>query len=178
MVPPIIIEIEASGFGKGSYPIEVGYVSRHGHPWCSLIMPSDDWLHWDEAAESLHKISRNILLEHGKDARVVAGHLNDVFHRQTVYTDGWLQDFTWVSLLFELADMTPCFKLKDLSTILTTYQKSVWHATKQSILSELQLRRHRASADAQVLQLTWLKTAKKEGRISEQKAEVDGAGLV
>lgn len=162
MASPIIIDIEASGFGKGSYPIEVGYVSRHGHPWCSLILPKDEWTHWDSAAEKLHKISRDVLLSHGKSAVEVAKHLNDIFHDQTVYTDGWLQDFTWMSKLFDFAGVTPLFKLEDLRNALTSYQQSIWHETKQSILEDLQLTRHRASTDAQILQLTWLKTAEKE----------------
>ena len=36
---PIIIDIEASGFGRGSYPIEVGLVLPDGTPHCFLIAP-------------------------------------------------------------------------------------------------------------------------------------------
>lgn len=162
MTPPNIIDIEASGFGKGSYPIEIGYMSRYRKPWCSLIVPSENWLHWDKSAESLHHISRSSLFEQGKEVDVIAKHLNDAFQNQTVYTDGWLQDFTWLSRLFDLVDIAPHFKLEDLRTILTPYQESTWHETKQSILSELQAKRHRASADARVLQMTWEKTAENE----------------
>ncbi|PCI59332.1 MAG: hypothetical protein COB34_03715 [Methylophilaceae bacterium] len=166
MTPPNIIDIEASGFGTGSYPIEIGYISRYRKVWCSLIIPTENWLHWDQSAESLHKISRDTLFEHGKDVGIVAAHLNDVFQNQTVYTDGWLQDFTWISRLFELAEIRPHFKLEDLRTILTPHQESIWHETKQSIFHELQARRHRASADAQVLQMTWVKTAESEAQTS------------
>jgi hypothetical protein len=166
MLPPAIIDIEASGFGKGSYPIEVGYVSSHGKRWCSLITPCDDWQHWNQVAEQLHHISRETLLERGKSIDTIATHLNEVFLNQIVYSDGWLQDFTWLSRLFEMANATPHFKLEDLRTILSPYQQSAWHATKQSIVNELQITRHRASADAQILQMTWLKTAKDEGLVS------------
>lgn len=162
MTLPIIIDIEASGFGLGSYPIEVGYVDRGGKSWCSLITPCDDWLHWSNVAEQLHHISRDTLLAHGRSVETITTHLNEVFLNQTVYSDGWLQDFTWLSCLFEMAKTAPHFKLEDLRAILTPYQQSIWHATKQSILNELQISRHRASADAQVLQMTWLKTAKRE----------------
>jgi len=181
MIPPIIIDIEASGFGKGSYPIEVGYISRHGHPWCSLIMPSKDWTHWDSAAEKLHHISRDILLKNGKDPVEIASHLNDIFHNQTVYSDGWLHDFTWMSQLFNLAEITPLFKLEDLRNILSPFQESIWHQTKQSILDDLQMRRHRASADAQVLQLTWIKTAELEelsGPENKDPIRIPMAGMV
>ncbi len=162
MMPPSILDIEASGFGTESYPIEVGYVTSHGKCWCSLIKPSDDWQHWSAVAEQLHHISRDTLFVHGKSVDAVATHLNDIFLNQVVYSDGWLQDFTWMNRLFDMASITPHFKLEDLRTILTPYQQSVWHSTKQSILNELQINRHRASADAQVLQMTWLKTAKQE----------------
>ncbi len=178
MTPPIIVDIEASGFGKGSYPIEVGYISRHAHPWCALIMPSAEWTHWDSSAEKLHHISRDVLLAKGKDPVEIARHLNDVFHHQTVYTDGWLQDFTWMNQLFNLAGISPLFKLEDLRSILSPYQQSVWHETKQSILNDLQLSRHRASADAQILQLTWLKTAEQEKLLNESnKAEAPSHSL-
>lgn len=162
MMPPSIIDIEASGFGKGSYPIEVGYADRHGKRWCSLIAPCDHWKHWSASAEQLHHITRSILLTHGRDVEVVATHLNNVFLNQTIYSDGWLQDFTWMSSLFEEAEITQHFKLQDLRTILTPYQQSIWHNTKQSILNELQISRHRASADAQILQMTWIKTTQCE----------------
>jgi hypothetical protein len=166
MMPPIIIDIEASGFGKDGYPIEIGYVTSRGKPWCSLITPCDEWQHWSEVAEQLHHISRDILVVHGKSIQSITTHLNEAFLNQTVYSDGWLQDFTWLSCLFEMAKTAPHFKLEDLRTILTPYQQSIWHATKQSILNELQISRHRASADAQVLQMTWLKTAKREALVA------------
>ncbi len=159
---PVIIDIEASGFGKGSYPIEVGYADMHGKPWCALIKPCDGWTHWNPMAEALHQISHENLLTHGRSVQEVAKHLNDKFIGQTVYSDGWLHDFTWLHSLFNEAEMTPHFKLKDLQTILTPFQQATWHEAKQSVLNELQLSRHRASADATVLQMTWLKTARGE----------------
>jgi hypothetical protein len=47
---PAIIDVEASGFGSLSYPIEVGVVDQTGIRFCSLIKPQNDWIHWDEQA--------------------------------------------------------------------------------------------------------------------------------
>ena len=35
--PPAVLDIEASGFGVGSYPIEVGFVLPDGQSYCSLL---------------------------------------------------------------------------------------------------------------------------------------------
>ncbi|HEY3300881.1 MAG TPA: hypothetical protein VGJ90_08935 [Methylophilaceae bacterium] len=159
MNSPIVIDVEASGFGAGSYPIEVGYVNEEGKTWCALIAPQDGWVHWDPEAEKLHQVSRETLRRHGKDAAAVAAHLNDVFQNKTVYTDAWMNDFTWMNLLFEVAGMQPHFKLEDLRSVLTDEQQAIWHEEKQAIMDELKLDRHRASTDAKVIQLTWVKTS-------------------
>ena len=42
----ITIDVEASGFGVGSYPIEVGVAFPDGGTQCYLIKPEHDWIHW------------------------------------------------------------------------------------------------------------------------------------
>lgn len=158
MQVPTIIDFEASGFGKNSYPIEVGFVGESGQGWCSLIKPEDDWQHWTSEAERIHHISRETLLKHGKPCAVVAQKLNQLLDGQTVYTDGWAHDYIWMARLFDAAGINPHFTLEDLRRVLTTEQERRWHATKSALQEELQATRHRASTDAKVLQLTWLRT--------------------
>jgi hypothetical protein len=155
---PIIIDFEASGFGKDSYPIEVGFVGEDGEGWCSLIRPEADWQHWDKDAAEVHHITRELLAERGHSASYVAEQLNHYLRGSVVYTDGWAHDYVWLSRLFESADRTPFFKLQDLRYVLTTDQLTHWHATKEKVLGELHLSRHRASMDAKVLQVTWQRT--------------------
>jgi hypothetical protein len=159
MTPPIILDIEASGFGAGSYPVEIGYANASGHVWSAQVQPHADWLHWDKEAEKLHQQSRQSLEMHGQTAREIALHLNRVFEHQTVYTDGWYQDFVWLHALYEAAGLSPHFKLEDLSLTLTAEQKAIWHDTKQQVRDSMALQAHRASTDAKALQLTWIKTA-------------------
>lgn len=161
---PNIIDIEASGFGVGSYPIEIGYADPRGLTWCALVKPAQGWQHWDESAEKLHQISQLNLAQTGQDVAVIAQHLNDVFLNQTLYCDGWINDFTWLNCLFDAADMSPHFKLEDIRLILSPYQKEIWHVTKLQVFDGLQTQRHRASIDAKVLQLTWLKTSELEAQ--------------
>ena len=86
---PAILDIEASGFGKGSYPIEIGVAAETGevHSW--LVLPQPDWTHWREEAASLHLISREELLSDGVAPTTIANELNALFEGQTLYSDGW-----------------------------------------------------------------------------------------
>ncbi len=159
MQTPTIIDIEASGFGVGSYPIEVGYVDETGAGWCSLIKPEVDWCHWDQDAARIHHISRDLLLTHGKTCEYVADQLNQFLRDSVVYTDGWAFDYIWMARLFDAADRNQHFRLEDLRWVLTPEQERNWHATKSAVEKELATERHRASIDARILQQTWLRSA-------------------
>ena len=73
---PCVLDIEASGFGRGSYPIEIGFVLPDGTAYCTLIVPDEGWTHWDGDAERVHGISRSLLQRHGRSAHEVAVELN------------------------------------------------------------------------------------------------------
>ncbi|MBC7780945.1 MAG: hypothetical protein H7125_12675, partial [Proteobacteria bacterium] len=117
--PPIIVDIEASGFGSDSYPIEVGVVLDDGRKYCSLVLPVRDWTHWDADAEALHGISRSTLLAHGRPVFEVAGKLNELLRGRTAYSDGWVVDRPWLGRLFEAAAMRCDFTLSSLEMILS-----------------------------------------------------------
>ena len=151
---PTVIDVEASGFGKGSYPIEVGFVLPDGRGDCMLIRPGPQWRHWDVAAERLHHISRALLEERGRPARDVAERLNAQLAGRIVYTDGWAHDYTWLSILYEAAGCTPSYRLDNLQRLLTQDELAGWDAAKAEVGAEAALARHRASADARVLQTT------------------------
>lgn len=153
-MPPCIIDIEASGFGAGSYPIEVGTVLTDGSAYCSLIHPEPDWRHWEHSAEGVHGITRETLRQHGKPAAAVALALNERLRGKTVYTDAWYHDHHWLARLFDAADTHPAFKLEDLRSLLDDAAQARWHATRERVAQALRLERHRASNDAKVLQCT------------------------
>lgn len=154
---PAILDVEASGFGRGSYPIEVGFVEPSGTVFCSLIQPEPDWLHWDPSAELVHGISREILRRHGKPPAWVAAQINERLAGQTVYCDAWAHDYSWLARLFDSADMLPAFHLQDLRCLLSEAEAACWHQLREQVREELQLDRHRASADARVLQTALLR---------------------
>lgn len=151
---PAMLDIEASGFGRNSYPIEIGFALSDGHCVCTLVQPEREWTHWDAKAELVHHIPRPLLLQRGRPAPEVARLLNDHLHGQTVYSDGWANDYTWLAALFDAANISPRFKLESLRALLRDEQADRWHAVKAAIVSERGAQRHRASADARLLQLT------------------------
>ncbi|ARV20561.1 hypothetical protein AEP_03643 [Curvibacter sp. AEP1-3] len=151
---PTVLDIEASGLGRSSYPIEVGYVLPDGHAYCTLVQPEQDWTHWDDSAAALHRITRELLHERGLRAREVATLLNTQLAGQTVYSDGWANDFTWLNVLYEAAGMSPRFKLENLRSLLSDEEADQWHVVKAQIASERGTQRHRASSDARLIQLT------------------------
>ena len=148
------IDVEASGFGAGSYPIEVGVALANGQSHCTLIRPEADWLHWSQEAESLHGISRDILLIKGTSTLKAALLMNEWLSGKTVYSDAWGNDSCWLALLFEEAGVRQRFKLDSVVSLLTSDEMMRWQHKKEQVIRSMQLKRHRASSDAKILQQT------------------------
>ena len=155
--PPDVIDLEASGFGAGSYPIEAGFVTASGERYCALIRPAEHWVHWDAEAEAVHGISRDVLREHGRPPIEVARALNSALAGRTVYSDSWLYDFSWLSVLFNEAGLAPAFRLEHIYSLLGETERAAWGDAQHAVERELSLRRHRASSDALIVQKTWLR---------------------
>ena len=154
---PTVLDVEASGFGRNSYPIEIGFVLPNGHAYCTLIRPETHWTHWDAQAEATHHIPRALLVERGVAVPEVARAINAQLAGQTVYSDGWANDYSWLGALFDAADMSPAFRLENLRALLDDQQADQWHTVKAQVSHERGVQRHRASADARLLQLTLLR---------------------
>lgn len=155
---PTIIDIEASGFGTGSYPVEIGIVLSDGSAHCYLIRPYDDWTHWEAETEKLHRLSRETADRFGMDGGYVAGQLNQYLEGQKVYSDAWEHASQLLETLFERAGVSQKFTLEQLAEITSDDQQPLWESTLDHITRELGLKRHRASADARIIQATWLRT--------------------
>lgn len=151
---PAVIDIEASGCGRDGHPIEVGFVLPDGRVYCSLVRPAPGWSHWDPAAERVHRISLATVRQHGRDAFEVASELNAQLHGLTVYCDGWAHDAPWLGTLFGAAALVPSFRLDNLRALLTDREAAFWAVLKAQVAAEMRLQRHRASANAKLLQQT------------------------
>ncbi len=158
---PVIIDIEASGFGSGSYPIEVGYFTPDGNSYCSLILPEPGWTHWDPSAEQVHGISREILLAKGRPAVEICLDLNTALRGQTIYCDAWAYDYVWLSKLYDAVELFPTYHLKDLRELLAECEQSLWHGLRSEVEKRLALRRHRASGDARTIFETYNEARKR-----------------
>lgn len=155
---PTILDIEASGFGRGSYPIEVGVALPDQTTFCRIIRPAESWTHWDEDAEALHGLDRNTLLESGKPVPLVAQQFNQLLAGQLVYSDAWGHDMSWLGKLYDEAELPQLFRLETLRKLLTEEQAALWHQVKDQVIHERRLERHRASTDAAILQMTFART--------------------
>ena len=155
---PAIIDIEASGFGSESYPIEIGVVFADGRKFCRLVKPEKHWTYWDRQAEIVHRISRKNIETNGYSTREIAEELNKKLDGMTLYSDCWTVDKPWLDRLFEAANTHPTFHVRAIEMILNETQLNQWTLVHSFNISQNQELRHRASADAELIQKTWRDT--------------------
>tara|TARA_E500000331_G_C17248663_1_gene710152 strand:+ start:1102 stop:1383 length:282 start_codon:yes stop_codon:yes gene_type:complete len=88
----------------------------------------------------------------------VAQFLNEILAGKTVYTDGWVVDKPWITTLYHAAGVQMDFEVSSLEMILSPDQMAVWHETKDQVIEDMELKRHRASFDALIIQETYKRT--------------------
>ena len=147
------IDVEASGLGPYSWPIEVGWAFHEEAPRSVLIRPFEGWpmQAWEKSAESLHKISPDKLLAEGRDVLDVALGLNAALGQATVYSDAPDYDSFWLFRLYDAAGVQPNYRLADLADLLTP----LWWDEPKALVAraaEVAPATHRAAADVRHLQ--------------------------
>lgn len=152
---PAIVDVEASGLGTHGFPIEIGVVLPNGSRFCRLIKPFSDWTFWDDEAESVHGITREQLRSHGIDGVQVCHELNQFVGLQTLYSDAWVVDKPWLLQLFYRANVNMRFSVSSVELLLKEEQLNHWDNDKAYVLRRSGLKRHRASTDACIIQLTF-----------------------
>lgn len=159
---PHMADIEASGLGPQSFPIEIAWSTKTGEIRSRLIRPEPDWHWWEPAAEQLHHISRHMLEMESLPPTVIAEEMNRELSGEILYFDGGDYDRRWLSLLFRAAGMRPGFKLGDFDQLLvlagrkTAANGVVAEALARRDLGNLPL--HRAGNDVKLMQLTYVHT--------------------
>lgn len=149
----IFLDVEASGLGDSSYPIEVGWVSDNGAYDSFLIKPCETWrtkLEWDAFAEqSVHYISQQELAEDGIDIISAATRLNESLQGKLVFSDMLVFDSEWLKKLFFETGVVPLFRLADIQQL-----QAFWGVEKATLYQDLCKKQnmnpaHRAVADAE-----------------------------
>jgi DNA polymerase III epsilon subunit-like protein len=143
----ICIDLEASGLGRESYPIEVAWKNDEtGEQDSFLINPdsAEDWHYWDDHAEEIHGIERKELKKKGLDIISACKRLNEKLKGKTLISDAVEFDFFWLSRLFQATGMNPSFQMAGLDRVLSKEQRIQF-----GFLAKAQRRRHRALDDVE-----------------------------
>lgn len=109
------LDLEASGLGAHSWPIEVGWCFVGGGVQSVLIAPADSWPRdaWNAEAAALHGISMDDLTMHGQTIGRVCHQLNEALSGVEVYSDAPDWDGFWLYRLFSTGGVRQMFELKD-----------------------------------------------------------------
>lgn len=166
------VDVEASGLGPHSWPIEVGWAFASETPRSMLIKPADNWsmTAWEKAAESLHRLSPMQLLAEGHSPIETALVLNAALAEADVYSDAPDYDSFWLFRLYDAAGVKPNYQLRDLADLLTPLwpddpQELVAAATQQAPHT------HRAAEDVRHLQAMYrIALARQGSTVGERRA--------
>lgn len=114
------LDMEASGLGASSWPIEAGWVFPGWPVRSVLIKPSPRWPleAWQKQAERLHGITLQQLLGEGLPVLEIALMLNAALGSAQVYSDAPDYDGYWLYRLFEAAGVKANFQLLDFADLI------------------------------------------------------------
>ena len=97
------LDIEASGLGEGSYPIEIGWAfpfasSKNGS---FLVKPEPHWTHWSMASQDVHGIRREVLDVRGIPVEEGRAIVDRLLSKAEIYVDNPPSDRAWFAGLYE-----------------------------------------------------------------------------
>ena len=151
----VFIDIEASGLGADSYPIEVAWKREDGAAQDSFLLNPEyvyGWDDWDEIAEDLHGISQAQLHEKGLRPDDACHRLNQALRDKVVVSDAPEYDLFWLERLFDSQDIAMQFTLRSLQLVLNPLQYEAF-----GVVGRIQFRSHRALDDVEHLIDTYQK---------------------
>jgi hypothetical protein len=153
-----IIDFEASGLGRASYPIEVAWGDGR-HPVTSFLLNPEcmnDWTDWDPRSLEFHGIPRDKLIKKGEDPKRVAERMVKALAGKTLYSDEPRYDNMWKDRLLKDSGYDPgLIRIKNLKYFLNKMIKATSPKMKfTDLLEEFSAKTktpHRAGPD-----VTWL----------------------
>ncbi|MBI3563446.1 MAG: hypothetical protein HY080_17215 [Gammaproteobacteria bacterium] len=158
-----LIDIEASGLHRDSYPIEIA-ILVNGKILSWLITPEKSWSHWDVAAEALHGISREQLSKHGQAARYVADAINGAVARTNglLYSDAAAWDAEWINTLYDAVGALPQLHILPLSDLFSEAGYRLFEQQRDALARSGHYRRHRAVQDVKMIYAAYTAVTKTE----------------
>jgi len=166
----IFLDIEASGLGPDSWPIEVGLawiVDQAVQTWSSLIRPEPDWDPdaWSDQSAIIHNIPREDL-DAAPKAIDVAHEVMERIAARHVISDAPGFDRMWMQRIFEAIDIVPPAFMHIDKVVASACNGD--RNTVRRVLAQLdeEPRPHRAGADAARLAAAIL-YGMKMGRLSD-----------
>lgn len=114
------IDIEASGLGDNSFPLEIGWTKDGIDIHEFFIKPHVSWdiEEWDPNAENLHGISKDFILENGINSIDIALIMNEHLSGYTLLSDSHLNDIKWINKLFVSNEIKREFKIVSIDLFL------------------------------------------------------------
>ncbi|WP_454280736.1 3'-5' exonuclease [Sphingomonas sp. Marseille-Q8236] len=101
----VFLDFEASSLSDRSYPIEVAWIFEDGRSESHLIAPAPGWDDWDDAAEHIHGLSRDLLVGEGVSHEVVAQRMVEELSPHALFASAPSWDGKWLSLLLRTAGL-------------------------------------------------------------------------
>lgn len=178
------VDFEASSLEEHSYPIEVAWAFEDGTSYSTLIRPAMDWSDWSMDAESIHRISRELLWANGAPVEVVAHLMLKQLEGHSLFASAPSWDGKWLSVLLRAAGLPRhALRLARSNDALVALAAEIlgptWSSTSinafvADAISGLQLGlpAHRALPDAQAELSKW----RNVGRRAVARAKQSGGG--
>jgi hypothetical protein len=145
----VVIDVEASGFGVNSYPIEIAIAhvdGRFSHSFLINPETATAWHHWDKEAELIHGIQRSTLIDEGISVTEAVERLNSWLSDYQVVSDNSRFDQDWLDEIFREANDVAYFRVDSLQEESGSELVQIMHK-----LNKTETRKHRALDD--VLQI-------------------------
>ncbi|MHD0644671.1 hypothetical protein ACYPKM_03395 [Pseudomonas aeruginosa] len=105
-----------SSEGQEPFPLRISVESLQAEPWSIDVCPLEHWRSWSDDAELEHKLSREGLIAHGRDAYLVCREMNARFKGETLVVDD-TNSIELLQKLFGDVSVTMAFAIKEASPL-------------------------------------------------------------
>jgi len=112
-----VLDFESSGIGPNTWPVEVGWITGADQtPTSRLIRPHERFSqrYWMPAAEAMHGLSYQHLLDHGLEPHLVLAELTAQLENHLVVSDNPRHDHAWLTRLCDVCSAKPPFDIHPL----------------------------------------------------------------